>query len=155
MKNTVIALLLLLISFPVTAKATGDDFIYILDVVKQMKEIVMLQKNQTAARQTLSRIKNAKPLLKDKHYQGHQIIQGREIRGFIGINYQQDKAEIAVFSSTPLRVRHATKVFKAYRNLLVQHYRENKHNHFDLGDNIVARLKKKAMKVTIDVYRQK
>ena len=155
MNKSIVSLLLLLFVLPVNAQQTNDDFRYILDIIRQMKEVVMLQKNETAARKTLSRIKNAKPLLKDNRYQGHQVIHGREISGIIGISYKQNKAEIAVFSSPPLRVRHATKAYKAYRNLMKQHYAEIKHKQFNLGNNITARLKKKARNVTIDVYRQK
>ena len=156
MKKTILSLLLLLsVSLPVTAQTNENDFTYMLDAVKHMREIILQQKNEKAAQIILSQIKNAKPLLIDDQYKGHQIVHGLEIKGFIGISYKQNKAEIAVFTTPPLRVRHATKAFKTYRKLLQEQYKEIKHNKFYLGNDVVAQLKKKARKVSIDVYRNK
>ena len=140
---------------PVKAQTTDNEYAYMMDAVRHMKEIVLQQKNAQTTRTTLSHINNAKPLLKDDIYIGHQIVHGLTVKGFIGVSYQQNKASIAVFSTPPLRVRHATKAYKAYRKLLLEQYKEIKHNKFDLGNEIVAQLQKKARKVSIDVYRKK
>ena len=156
MKTSILSLLLLLsVSLPVSAQNTENDFTYMLDAVKHMREIIIQQKNEKSAQLVLSQIKNAKPLMKDDQYKGHHIVHGRDIKGFIGISYKQNKAEVAVFTTPPLRVRHATKAYKAYRKLLLEQYKEVKHNKFDLGNDVVAQLKKKARKVSIDVYRDK
>lgn len=156
MKKSFISLLVFtFIVLPVNAQTSANDFSYILDVVSHMKSIILQQKDEQASRSILSKIKDAQPLIKNDQYQGHQIISGREITGFIGINYLHNKANIAVFSTPPLRVRHATKTYKGYRTILSQQYKEISHNHFDLGQQVIARLTKKARKVSIDVYRDK
>lgn len=155
MKRFLLSLLLVAsVVLPAYAQPTDKDVSYILDVVNRMKAIVLQQKDEQAVRAILSKIKNAQPLIKNDQYQGHQIISGRDITGFIGVSYQNNEADIAVFSTPPLRVRHATKTYKAYRSLLSQQYKETDRNQFDLGQQITARLKKKARKVSIDVYME-
>lgn len=155
MKKFVFTLFLYLILLPVNAQPAENEFRYILDVIQHLKQTIHQQQNESAARKTLSHIKNAQPVVTDGQYKGHQIIHNNDISGLIGIDYQQGKVTIAVFSTPPLRVRHATRTYKAFRYLLGQQYQEIKHNHYDLGDKIVARVKKQARKVSIDVYMDK
>ena len=156
MKTRIILLLCLFVfTFPASAQIAGKDHHYILEIVEALNSIIHQQKNKEASRLVLSRINGAKPLMKDGHYQGHQVFQNRELTGLIAVNFQKNKATIAVFSTPPIRVRYATRRYKAFRNLLLTQYKESRHNHFELGDKVVARIKKQARKVTIDVYREK
>lgn len=156
MKTRIILLLCLFVfTFSASAQNAGKDHHYILEIVEALDSIIHQQKSEEASRLILSRIKGAKPLMKDGHYQGHQVIQNRKLTGLIALNFQNNKATIAVFSTPPIRVRYATRLYKAFRSLLLKQYKESRHNHFELGDKVVARITKQARKVTIDVYREK
>ena len=156
MKTRIITLLcLFVVIFPASAQNVGKDHRYIIEIVEALDTIIHQQKNEEASRLVLSRITGAKPLMKNGRYQGHQVFHNRELTGLIALNFQNNKATIAVFSTPPIRVRYATRRYKAFRDLLQKKYKERSHNHFELGDKVVARIKKQARKVTIDVYREK
>jgi hypothetical protein len=156
MKTRIILLLSLFVFiFPASAQTGGKDHHYILEIVESLDKIIRQQKNEQSSQVVLSRITGAKPLMKDGSYQGHQVFHNKELTGLIALNFQNNKATIAVFSTPPLRVRYATKRYKAFRSLLLKQYKESRHNHFELGDKVIARIKKQARKVTIDVYREK
>lgn len=154
--NKHILFLYFLISFisPVAAQTSNDDHRYILDVVQSLKEIVHKQKNEKAAKTALNRIKDSKSLVNNDRYLGQQLIQDGKLIGLIGIEYNKTKASVAVFSTPSLKIRYATRRYKVFRSLLQERYNELSHNHFDLGNQIIARIKKQARKVTIDVYRK-
>lgn len=138
---------------PAIAETNTDDYGYVLDIIEPLKVIIDTEKSEKASQAILSRIKGAKPLMKNNQYQGHQIIHNGELDGFIGIEYRDNKPLIAVYSSPPLRVRKATRRYKGFRRHLQEHYKEREYNIFDLGNQVTAHLKKQIRKVTIDVYR--
>ncbi|MEJ2141573.1 MAG: hypothetical protein P8Y24_04340 [Gammaproteobacteria bacterium] len=140
---------------PVMAETNANDYSYVLDIVESLKVIIHKEKDKKASRTELSRITGAKPLMKDNQYQGHQVIHDRELNGFIGIDFRDNKPLIAVYSSPPLRVRKATRRYKEFRSLLLKRYKEREYNLFDLGDQVTARLKKQARKVSIEVSRKR
>lgn len=155
MKISISALFVLFsISTPVTAGNDIDDHGDMLDIIKSLKVIIHEETNTKETRAILDRIKGAKPLVKNNQYQGHQVIHNRTVDGFIGIDVRHNKPFIAVYSTPPLRIRKATRRYKDYRNLLLKHYKELEYDQFELGDQVVAHLKKQARKVTIDVYRK-
>ena len=142
-------------SSPIAEETKNAEHRYIIDVVKSLKDIIHEQQNEETAQATLKHIKGSKALIKNNQYQGQQIIQSEKLNGFIGVKYNNKKASVAVYSTTPLKVRYATRYYQVFRNLLQEQYKEIRHNHFDLGDKVIARIKKQARKVTIDVYREK
>lgn len=153
-KSLLISLLYIMFTIPVVATATDDEQA-LLATVNVLKSIVNNSLTEQQAKSELSRLPHTKPFIKDGHYMGHKLFENKKLTGLLKVSYQNNVPVLAAYSTVPLKVRHATKMYKTWREILSKHYKEASHNRFDLGDGIVAQLSKNQRALTIFVSQEK
>lgn len=151
---------LLVFSFYMMLAATGhasepvENEQSLITSVLTLKNIIHNALNEKQARSELGKIPNTQPFMKNGQYVGHQLIVNGKLAGIYRVRYQQNTPVLAAYSTVPLKVRNATKMYKAYRATLLKHHKEASYNHFDLGNGITAELSKKLRSLSIFVSRK-
>lgn len=154
-KYLLTSLFSLLLFFPVHASSLIDDQQSLINSVNVLKTIVHNALTEQQAQSELNRLANTKPLVKDEHYIGHQLFINNQLAGLLKVSYQNNQPVLAAYSTVPLKVRQATKMYRAWREILSGQYKEGAHNYFMLGDGIVAQISKKQRGLIIFVSRNK
>lgn len=147
-------LLYLILIVPVMANDVIEKEQSLITTVLTLKNIVQNSLNEKQAESEFNKIPQTKPFLKDGRYAGQKLFENNKLTGLLQVSYQKNTPVMAAFSSTPLKVRHATKMYKTYRTSLLKHFKEISHNHFELGDGVVAELHKKKNGLSIFVSRK-
>ena len=153
-KHLHIALLLFGLWTPGMASNMENEQQPVITTVLTLKSIIYNKLNENQARSELNRIPSTKPFVKEGRYTGHKLFEDGKLIGLLSVRYQNKIPVMAAYSTVPLKVRHATSMYKDYRETLQGHYKEDSFNHFDIGDGIIAELSKKQRSLSIFVYRR-
>ncbi|MGD8525159.1 MAG: hypothetical protein PVJ63_02850 [Thioalkalispiraceae bacterium] len=151
-RNLLTSLLLLL--FSTTSIASDNHGDELIRTIEALKEVIQNNSSAQQAHSSFDKLKNTRAFDKGGHYLGHQVFDDNEVSGLLSVHYQNGMPQVAGYTSVPLRVRHATRKYKNYRETLLNHYKEDSYNHFALGDGIIAKLDKEQRSVSISVYRK-
>ena len=153
-KYLLMPLLYLILTAPGMANDLVENEQGLITTVLTLKSIVQNSLSEKQARSEFNRIPQTKPFIKDDRYVGHQLFENGKLAALLRVKYQKNTPVLAAYSTVPLKVRQATKMYKAYRATLLNHYKEASYNHFDLGDGIIAELSKKQRAISIFVNRK-
>ena len=147
-------LLYLMLVAPCMASNLVENEQTLISTVLTLKNIIQNSLSEKQAKSEFNRIPQTKPFIKDGLYAGHKLFENDKLIGLLRVSYQKNIPVLAAYSTVPLKVRHATKMYKAWRVTLLKHYKEASYNHFELGNGIIAELSKKKNGVSIFVSRK-
>ena len=148
-------LLYLALITPSMANNVADKEQALMTTVHTLKHIIQNALSEKQARAELNKIPQTKPYIKEKLYKGHKLFENTKLVGLLRVTYQNDNPALAAYSTVPMKVRHATKLYRSYRVTLLKHYKETSRNHFDLGDGVIAELRKKKNGLSIFINQKK
>ena len=154
-KYLLTSLLCLTLITPIMANNVADKEQALVTTVHTLKHIIQNALSEEQAKAELNKIPQTKPFIKDKLYMGHKLFENTKLVGLLRVTYQNKKPALAAYSTVPMKVRHATKLYRSYRETLSKHYKEISRNHFDLGDGIIAELRKKKNGLSVFVNQKK
>ena len=148
-------LLCLALITPSVANNLADKEQTLMTTVHTLKHIIQNALSEKQAKAELNKIPQTKPFIKDDLYMGHKLFENTKLVGLLRVTYQNNKPALAAYSTVPMKVRHVTKLYRSYRATLLKHYKETSHNYFDLGDGVIAELRKKKNGLSVFVNQIK